>query len=75
MGGLGEEGGEEVRKGLAERLEQYLTEREAVMDNSASRDTQLTPGTVIRGEVCLTLFLHRKSYIGRLLFSISGVLC
>ena len=63
VGGLGEEGGEEVREGLAERLEQYLTEREAVMDNPASQDTKLTPGTVVRGEVGLILSLHRRSIL------------
>ena len=67
VGGLEEEGGKEVRKGLAERLEQYLSEREAVMGNSASRDMKLTPGTVVRGEVCPALSLHRRSVLIALL--------
>ena len=62
VSGLEEEGGEEVSKRLGERLEQYLTEREAVMDNPASQDTKLTPGTVIRGEVTLFLCAEDPSF-------------
>ena len=64
VSGLEDEGGEEVRKRLCERLERYLTERETVMDNAADQDTRLTPGAVTRGEVChpLCAFLGETSF-------------